>query len=85
MNNSKAITHIKTHRCEQLLKRNKNANGLNVAIRYGKMYSSPYGVQENRWWLDTIQCDLDYDATWMSPACSIIFCPFCGEKLNESE
>ena len=83
--NNKATTHIKTHRCEQLLERNKDAHGLNVAIRYGKMFSSPYGIQENRWWLDAMHWDSEWDAKWMSPTCDITFCPFCGENLNESE
>ena len=82
---NKAKTHIKTHRCEQLLERNKTAGGLNVAIRYGQKYGRPYEEENNKWWLDHIEFDLDWDSTWMSPVCTIIFCPFCGKKLNESE
>lgn len=82
---NKEKTHIKTHRCEQLLERNKNANGLNVAIRYGQKHDRPYEDESPTWWLDHLEFDLDWDSTWMSPVCTIFYCPFCGKNLDESE
>lgn len=82
---NKEITHIKTHRCEQLLKNNQDPMEDTLAIRYGLRYDHPYDREGEKWWLDDLNIDFDYDATWMSPVCAIVFCPFCGKNLYESE
>ena len=82
MNEHKAKTHIKTHRCEQLLENNKDPYKSTIAIRYGSRSGYPYDKEGNQWWLDELNIDFDYDATWMSPVCRIVYCPLCGEKLK---
>ena len=78
----RAITHIKTHRCEELLNMNKNPRKTTIAIRYGRRYGSYYDKEEgNKWWLDSLRWDSEWDTTFMSPTCSISYCPLCGEKL----
>lgn len=73
---------IKTHRCEKLLKHNKE-NFDKVRIRYGFRHSSSLPHEkEKKWYLDTIEEDWDYDVTYTKPICAIQYCIFCGENLS---
>lgn len=76
---------MKTHRCEELLTRNKE-NFDRVRIRYWFRYNSSLPNEvEKRWYLDEIEEDYDWDTTFTIPVCEIKYCPFCGEELNNEK
>lgn len=71
---------FQTHRCKQSLDANcsirkypKSSNGLmhNLMDRDGQ------------WHLYSREVDFDYDVTYMSHVSKILYCPFCGEKLQD--
>ena len=70
---------IKTHRCKELLEYNKN-NFKPCSIRYGTWL--PYGQPD--WLLYSLETsNEDWDIRWMSYMANIVYCPFCGVKLDE--
>ena len=64
---------LKTHRCEESLKRGKS-------IRF----QHPFYLREpDAWWLAGMEMDGETGNTYMSDFGKIIFCPYCGMKLED--
>lgn len=78
---------IKTHRCKQLLERNKDyKNGAPIRIFYGcRFWCYNPETSEKAWWLDVLQHDFDYDTNFMTTVGKIDYCPCCGIFLEEVE
>ena len=78
---------MKTHRCKELLEYNKNNQGIPVSIRYGKWFDS-LNIDNDylSWILSRLMWnDEDWDIQYMQKACRIVYCPFCGKKLENKE
>ena len=77
---------MKTHRCKELLKYNKNYKlGDDACIKYGYQYENSYNKKNKNykgWWLNFLEIDWDWDVKFMKPIMAINYCPFCGVKLN---
>ena len=76
-----------THRCKELLEYNKKAH-IPVAIRYEKWFKNlDINNDYSSWILSCLEWnDENWDIKYMTNCCRILYCPFCGEKLeNESE
>lgn len=68
-----------THRCKELLEYNKD-NFKPCSISYSQWL--PY--EQPTWLLNTLEWDNeDWDCKFMNSMAKIIFCPFCGVKLDE--
>lgn len=78
---------MKTHRCKELLKSNKDyENGDVIRIHYGDKWLKTYNERHNiGWWLSYLEWDMDYDVKFMTPILKIKYCPFCGERLVGKE
>lgn len=72
-----------THRCKELLDYNKNSHGVPVSIKYQK-WSTIINLESDypSWILSHLTWDSEYGFKFMSKACRIEYCPFCGEKLK---
>lgn len=72
---------FKTHRCEGSL-------ACGVSIRKQSPLFQLWEIDEpdpdNVWWLTKMIPNLDGDSYKMEFMLRIKFCPFCGERLNES-
>lgn len=78
---------MKTHRCKELLEYNKNNQSIPVSIRYGKWLDS-FNIDNDysSWILSRLMWnDEDWDIQYMQKACRIVYCPFCGKKLENKE
>ena len=78
---------MKTHRCKKLLEYNKNNQGIPVSIRYGKWLDS-FNIDNDysSWILSRLMWnDEDWDIQYMQKSCRIVYCPFCGKKLENKE
>ena len=73
-----------THRCKELLEYNKKSH-IPVAIRYEKWFNwlLPTTGDYPSWILSCLEWVDDCDNKYMSNCCRIVYCPFCGEKLND--
>lgn len=78
---------MKTHRCKELLEYNKNNQGTPVSIRYGKWFDSlNIDNDYSSWILSRLMWnDEDWDIQYMQKSCRIVYCPFCGKKLENKE
>lgn len=67
---------IKTHRCEESLKRE-------LSIRYTKEFNSGLKVPSDTfaWRLFKPTFDFNYDSVYLEHITKIDYCPCCGEKL----
>lgn len=73
-----------THRCKELLEYNKNSHGVPVSIQHGKWFDKiKIDSDFPSWTLSNLTWDSEYDVKYMSKACRIKYCPFCGEKLKD--
>ena len=76
---------MSTHRCKNLLERNKNYKfGSPMCIKYGYQFDNPYNEKNENykgWWLNYLEF-VDWDFKYMTPIGAIDYCPFCGVKLN---
>lgn len=73
-----------THRCKELLKYNKNSH-IPVAIRYEKWFKN-FDINNDypSWILSNLEWDSeDGYIKYMTNCCRIMYCPFCGESLND--
>ena len=77
---------MSTHRCKNLLERNKNYKfGSPMCIKYGYQFDNPYNEKNGNykgWWLNYLEWSSDWDIEYMTPIGAIDYCPFCGVKLN---
>ena len=74
------MNNQKSHRCKQLLEYNENTYKP-CCIRY-----EPWLYNESPTWiLSALENDSEWDSTFMWHTAKIIFCPFCGKELKESE
>ena len=72
---------IKTHRCKELLEYNKN-NYKPCAIQYGSLLN--YFEEKPAWIFKSLEWNSeDWDIQYMSGVARIVYCPFCGVKLDE--
>ena len=65
----------KTHRCEKSLK-NK------ISIRLCDPYEHS-SLSNRTWWLCKQEYDFEWDYTNLVPVSPIVYCPYCGEKLEK--
>ena len=74
------IRHVVTHRCKELLQYDNN-NYKPCAIQFDKWF--PYDDKPRTWILKTVEmCEEDWDIRYLQNAARIMYCPFCGEKLE---
>ena len=78
---------METHRCKELLEYNKKNQSIPVSIRYGKWFDS-FDCEGDylSWILSRLMWnDEDWDIQYMQKSCRIVYCPFCGKKLENKE
>lgn len=78
---------MSTHRCKNLLERNKNYKfGSPICIKYGYQFDNPYNEKNGNykgWWLNYLEWSReDWDIQYMTPIGVVDYCPFCGVKLD---
>ena len=73
---------LKTHRCKELLKHNKNTYRP-CAIQYDTWLNfSPYD-NKYKWILKAMEFnEEDWDVKWMDNITEIKYCPFCSKELK---